>query len=130
MAIFDDDILGAREDIAEFGESVTWRQLRDPDLPDPNKPWEPGTKLEVDYPVSILFLRVKKEDKQYIKYLKGTEIEIGTSLGLMAGEVEPLTFTPNKKDVVIRNGKQISIDNLDPVHLNSQFILWYIEFSE
>ena len=129
MSRFDRAITLAQKLITKNGQSVTWRQVSDSALPDPNKPWEPGTPDTTDLTVRIVFLQVKREDRQWMKYLKGTEVEIGSAIGLMAGELGTPTFTPKKKDVVIRDGEQLSINYCDPFKPNDQTVLWYIEFA-
>ena len=79
MAVFDSSIALATRLIIKYGEAVTWRKVTaNPVLPDVDKPWEPGVPITVEYPTRILFLPFNKEDRQWMKYLKDTEVRTGS----------------------------------------------------
>lgn len=123
MARFDRQVAMALRLIKKNGQLVVWRQLVDA-IPDPSAPWktEPGTAVDND--VYIAFFTVDKDQREFIRYLTGTEVKIGDVLGYM-GQVN---FIPNPKDIVIRDGVEYRILNLDLLSPNGQKILYTVEF--
>lgn len=123
MARFDRQIAMALRLIKKNGQLVTWQQLKDePD--DPDEPWKTKSQTIINNPVYIAFFTVDKEHREFIRYLTGTEVKIGDVLGYM-GQV---SFEPNPKDVVIRDGIEYRILNLDLLSPNGQKILYTVEF--
>jgi len=128
MGVFDRSVAQVTRQIKKYGELVTWKQVVQGAPTDLDKPWEPGTPIETEHLVKIVFLPILPGNKQWKKYLSETEVIIGNTLGLMAaGE---LTFVPDLKDVVIRDSKQLSINSVNRLAPNGQNILWWIDFNE
>lgn len=123
MARFDRQIAMALRLIKKNGQLVTWRQLRD-SIPDPEKPWETSPQTPIDHSAYIAFFTIDKDQREFIRYLTGTEAKIGDVLGYM-GQVN---FNPDSKDVVIRDGVEYRINNVDLLSPNGQKILYTVEF--
>lgn len=123
MARFDRQIAMALRLLKKNGQLVTWRQITDV-IPDPSNPWKTIPGPPVDNDVYIAFFTVDKDHREFIRYLTGTEVKIGDSLGYM-GQVN---FEPNPKDVVIRDGVEYRILNVDLLSPNGQKILYTVEF--
>jgi len=126
MGQFDTAIATATRMIAKFGQSVTWRKMTISTLPDANKPWLPTTDTKTEYTVSIVFLPTNRANEELIRYLKGSDVTLGSVYGLMAVQ----TFEPRAKDTGMRGNNLLRIKNVDPVSPNGQVILYTIEFDQ
>lgn len=125
MARFDRQVETALRLIAKNGQVVKWRQVRDIPI-DPEKPWEAGTPDDTELDATICFLPVDKVNRETLMYLAKTDIAAGQVVGLM-GQV---TFDPTLKDVVIRDGEELRIFNIDLLSPNGQKILYTIVFEK
>ncbi len=124
MGVFDRQIKRAKEQIAKKGQAVTWRQLSNGAPADSSKPWKPSASTKNDKPVRIVFLPLDLETRKFLSYLKGTEVPAGSFAGLMAA----VDFEPAIKDVVIRDGKELTVRNFDLLSPNGEKILYILEF--
>lgn len=81
--------------------------------------------MPTDNEAWICFVPVRdKETRKLFAYLTGTEVKLGSLAGLMGN----VSFSPDSKDVVIRDGVELRIENLDLLSPNGQKILWTVEF--
>ena len=103
---------------------VIWRSVFSEDKPD--EPWNvlPADPQETE--VSIAFLPVDRESYETLCLRAGMELPKGNELGYMGA----VSFEPNLKDVVIRDGKELSIAYIDKIAPNGQNILCTVLFSE
>lgn len=124
MGIFDRSIENAKRAIKEKGQVVIWRTLVDELSIDPNKPWLPSASIPVENSVSIVFLPLSKENREFLRYLKETSIPTGSLSGLMGA----VSFEPKIKDVVIRDNKELVVLNFDKISPNGNAILYIVEF--
>lgn len=124
MARFDRAIQTALRLIAKNGQKVVWRAINDATPPNPSQPWNPGAATPEDKDVVICFLPVDKETKETFTFMKGTEVPKGSVMGLMGN----VPFEPNLKDVVIRDGKELRIANIDVLSPNGQKVLYTVVF--
>lgn len=126
MGQFDRQIATAKRLIQKNGQKVIWRQL--PDISaDPLKPWNGQLAAPIDNEVLICFVPAKEKSTRVLfEYLAGSEVQIGSLAGLM-GEVP---FTPNPKDVVIRDGVELRFESIDVLSPNGQKVLYTLEFKE
>ena len=125
MGRFDRQIQTAKRLIAKNGQAVKWRIVRDAAPADPSQPWKPtnnATPVEKD--ATICFLTVDKETYESLSYMTNGEVPMGAVLGLM-GAVD---FEPSLKDVVIRDGKELRLFNIDELKPNGQTILYTMVF--
>ena len=124
MARFDAAIKTAQRLIAKNGEKVKWRVIDDAAAPDPSQPWNPGPATPEDKDVTICFLPVDRQTMETFTFIKGTEVPKGSVMGLMGN----VPFNPNLKDVVIRDGVELRIANIDVLSPNGQKVLYTVVF--
>lgn len=123
MARFDRQIATALRLIKKNGQLVKWRQLQRAD--DPSDPAAVIESAPVDRDVYICFLPVDKDNKEFINYLRGTnEIKMGSLIGLMGN----VPFVPDASNLVIRDGVQLEIFNIELLSPNGQKVLYTVEF--
>lgn len=126
MARFDRQIQTALRLIAKNGEKVKWRVIDDAAAPDPSQPWNPGPATPVDKDVVICFLPIDRQTMETFAFIKGTDVPKGSVMGLMGN----VPFDPNLKDVVIRDGVELRIANIDLLSPNGQKILYTVVFQQ
>jgi hypothetical protein len=125
MGRFDRQIQTAKRLIAKNGQAVKWRIVRDAAPADPSQPWKPtNPATPVEHDVTICFLTVDKETYESLSYMTNGEVPMGAVLGLM-GAVD---FEPSLKDVVIRDGKELRLFNIEELNPNGQTILYTMVF--
>ncbi len=124
MGVFDRQIQRAKEQIAKKGQAVIWRQLSNGAPVDSSKPWKPSAATSNDNNVRIVFLPLDLETRKFLSYLKGTEVPTGSLGGLMAA----VDFDPAIKDVVIRDGRELTVRNFDLISPNGEKVLYILEF--
>ena len=125
MARFDKAIALSTKLIAKNGQAVTWRVIQDGAPLDPAQPWKPTEQAApVDHPVTIAFLPLSGDMRKTITRLRGTEVPINSTMGLMAA----VDFNPTAKDVVIRDGQEWRIEYIDLLAPNGQKILYTVAF--
>lgn len=116
----------AQKLIAKKGQKVIWRQVNDGEPADPSKPWIPGPPVNTDNEVSIVFLPSDRKGLEFLRYLKGTEVPIGTLSGLLPN----VSFSPKVKDLVIRGDQELVIRTIDPIAPAEQTLLYVMEFEQ
>lgn len=129
MARFDNAIALAHRLIKKNGQRVTWRNYTDTAAADPNKPWEGSASggAYTDYTVMIAFVpNESRRDRVFYDYLPDTNVQTGRLAGLMGA----VAFSPSARDIIVRNGKEIRIKNLDNVMPNDQVVLWVAELEQ
>jgi len=126
MARFDNIIATALRLIKKNGQSVTFSQLTDGAPADPLKPWKPSEQTNVDYTVDIAFFTSSLQTRKFLQYLTGTEVPEGNLIGYM-GQV---SFEPKIKDIVIRDGVELTIRDFDLISPNGQKVLYILEFEK
>ncbi len=103
---------------------MKWRVIDDAAAPDPSQPWNPGPATPEDKDVTICFLPVDRQTMETFTFIKGTEVPKGSVMGLMGN----VPFNPNLKDVVIRDGVELRIANIDVLSPNGQKVLYTVVF--
>jgi hypothetical protein len=125
MGVFDEEVATALELIKEFGQQVTWRQPVS--TADAAEPWKAGTQTTTEHKPYICFVPVNNAQwRKFMALLKGTEVPVGRLAGLMGAQ----KFKPTLKDVVIRNGATLRINDIDELNPNGQVVLYTLEFIE
>jgi len=128
MGVYDRQIATAKRLITKYGQNaVTWKVETNGAPVDALKPWlptEPATP--VTHFVDICFLPVDKEMREFLRYIRGTEVSIGSSIGLMGA----VSFTPTIKDTVLRSSVEYRIKWLEPFSPNGEIIFYIIEFEK
>lgn len=125
MARFDRQVQTAKKLIAKNGQLVKWRIVRDAAPVDSAQPWKPtNTATPVEHDVTICFLTVDKDTYETLSYMEGGEVPMGAVMGLMGA----VNFEPSLKDVVIRDGKELRLFNVEELNPNGQTILYTMVF--
>lgn len=125
MGVYDRLISTATRMINQKGQSAIWRSIVNDTPVNPDKPWEVST-VTTDNPVKIVFLPIEEIGRYFTNYRKNTEVPTGNLAGYMA----QVSFTPTLKDVVIRDGNELTIVNLTEYNPNGESILWIVEFKK
>jgi len=125
MGQYDALIATAKRLIAQKGQAVTWKSIGDP-VADPNKPWEPTSQVVTDYSANIAFLPINLSTRKFSQAITGTDIPIGTEKGYMGAQ----SFEPKIKDVILRNGKTLTVLSIDRIAPDGSPILYTLELGE
>lgn len=126
MGVYERAQATASRMIAKYGAKVTYRTVRNGPLPDATKPYEPGPSVTVDYAnTPVVFLKSDRKATRGVQYAPQSEIPAGYELALIAGDV---AFEPTLKDVIIRDGKTITIEWLEPLKPADLPILYRVGF--
>lgn len=125
MARFDRQVQTAKKLIAKNGQLVKWRIVRDAAPVDTAQPWKPTNPVTpVEHDVTICFLTVDRDTYETLSYMAGGEVPMGAVMGLMGA----VNFEPSLKDVVIRDGKELRLFNVEELNPNGQTILYTMVF--
>lgn len=116
----------AVELIDEFIEepNAIWLSIQNDSLISNDRPWEVQRGSSIEHAVKIVFLQDDLEDRQLIKYLKGTE----TTNGQVNGIMYDYGFTPSLKDVVKWQGRELVVNAIDPLAPIDKAIIYILEF--
>lgn len=114
--MWDEEIDYVLEEIEQSGQLVTWKQISKVET---STPWLPTNGTSIDNDVYMCFATNSK-----LQYWKGTEIPVGTLIGLM-GQVD---FTPKMKDVVIRDGEELTVKVINTLAPNGDVVLYKVVF--
>lgn len=112
--------------IARKGQLVTYKQIALDAPADPNKPWIVGTKTETQHSVKIAFLPDDFKNRETVRYMTGTEIPQGYTIGFMAKQ----TFTPKINDVISRDGVEVIVRTIDIYRPAGQPLLYVFGLGE
>lgn len=123
--VFDKQLLSAQKMISKYGQLCTLRKITN-GTPDPAKPWEPVTPTTSDTSVRIAFFPNTKENNEFLHYIQGTEVPAGVEVGYLAGDAPP----PTLQDLIIRDGKTISILDITRIAPNGEVVLYILGLGE
>jgi hypothetical protein len=118
-------IKDAKDSIRDAGAKVIWRQRGNP-VPVVGQEWKAASAPDVDHPVVIAFVpntRINFEAQRQLQDVPS--VKSGAEMGLMAGGQ---TFTPDSKDVVIRNGVTLQIDAIQIIRPQGIPVLYIVSF--
>ena len=116
----------AQELISEEGEKVQWEQTAV--IENTEQRWKATNGDKKVFKPDICFVPVtNKEWRKMYAALKGTEVVIGKTAGLMAGGQK---FVPSLKDVVIRGTQTLTIADIDVIQPADKVVLYIIEFNQ
>lgn len=118
----------AREIIDDFlsATNAEWVAVAEDTIPNPDEPWVTERGTETRTPVKIVFLQDQMEDRQFLRYLEGTNINVGQVNGIMYPYPQ---FTPSKKDIVVFNNEELAIKAIDPLTPIDEPIIYLLEFA-
>lgn len=126
MGVYDRAIASAQRIIRAKGDACVWHPAVTPEA-ETDTPWietEPEGDV-VTHAVSIAIFPVDRRYAEMIRYMKDSEVVVGSLYGLM-GEV---AFTPSIEDIVVRSsGQKLAIVSISPLAPNGDVILYTIEF--
>lgn len=109
--------------INKKGQSVLWQQAAR--AANVNQPWKATSGGPATFPVKMIFVRKGSFTDAIQHLLKGTEVNVGGKVGLMAGGV---SFAPDLTDCVLRGGVSLAIKSIDTVDPDGTVILYLVEF--
>jgi hypothetical protein len=114
--MWDEEIDYVLEEIEQSGQLINWKQINKVET---STPWLPTNGTAIDNDVFMCFATNAK-----LQYWSGTEIPVGMMIGLM-GQVD---FTPKMKDVVIRNGEELTVKQINTLAPNGVVVLYKVVF--
>lgn len=123
MAQFDRAIQTALRLIAKNGQTVAWNK-KVITTPNPDRPQDKVETSNLYYP-KICFLPLDLQGREFLMSLPGGEAASGAFYGLM-GQV---AFTPDRGDIVTRDGTALNINSIDLLSPNGQKVLYTIIFN-
>lgn len=124
MAVYSQQIQTALRLIAAKGMAVTFRKIANGEPDNILMPWRPGVSVNTDYPVSIAFFPVGRVKNEFSHYAQDAETSISSEVGYMGQQ----SFIPVIKDIVIRDGREMSIKNIERLAPNGEIILYILHF--
>lgn len=110
--------------IKRKGQTITWRQIVEGSAPDPSQPHKTNPSTIINNFVDIVFLPITRQQKRSLQYKTNSEVPKGSLMGYM-GAVD---FEPDLNDIVIRDGKELRISNIDITAPDNNPILYMVEF--
>jgi hypothetical protein len=122
----DPRIKRAKALIAKNGMEVTWRQLTDGMPLDPSKPWITSESECQEYTVDIVFLPDERLNFQTSRLMDRSEVPTGFGVAYMSGQ----EFKPKVKDVIIRNGEELVVNQIRTIAPAGEDILYELEIGE
>lgn len=123
MGVYDRQAAMALRLISEKGQVITFRSMTGAK---DDTPWQGDTLTYTDYSVSMAFIPVDRVDRDTMVYREYTDIPIGFVMAYMPR----VPFTPKLKDVVIREGVQLSVSRVTVYKPNEEIIAYVLELLE
>ena len=117
--MFSRQIATAKRLIQKNGQLVQWKQTVK--AVDDDKPWE---QVETEPDLNDVYICFLSSTDPWLRYIKGSDVPVGGIYGLM-GQVD---FDLSIADVVIRDGQELRIKEIDSFAPNGEIILNTIEF--
>lgn len=129
MGVYDGPIANAKRIIQAKGEACKWHDAVPASTPDTATPWivAAAPPAVVHDPVFIAFFPLDRRFAQLIRFLKGSDIVVGSLYGIMGAQ----PFTPVITGIVERkDGSKLNITAIDPLAPNGDTILYTVEFAK
>ena len=123
MGVYDRQTAMALRLIKLKGQTITFRSLN---ATEGGKPWNGDEPVATDYPIDMAFIPVDRVDRDTQVYREYTDIPIGFVIGYMGS----VPFVPKLKDVVLRDGKQLSVSRITVYKPNTEVIAYVLELLE
>lgn len=120
MADYSQDVLDAAEDIKEAGEAVVVTLINGV-VANPDKPWEETASGPQTWE-DIYLCYIPDGSAEWRAYTKGTDVPVGATLALMAGNV-PFTPTQEHRITSPSRGK-LKIDGFDKLAPGGETIMY------
>lgn len=123
MSIYNRQIESAKKLIRSKGKLVLWRTFID--NPTTVK-WKPEAPTTQDHNVYITFFPIMSVMKEFLRYMKDTDIPVGSIQGYMAAQ----SFEPSLRDIVISGHEIYNVKNIQKLAPNGDVILYILEFDK
>jgi hypothetical protein len=123
MGIYDRQIKVAKRLISQKGQLVVWRSFVDGVK---TLDWIPTIPTYNDYNVSIVFLPHTRMFMEFLRYMKGTDIPVGSLVGLMSA----VNFVPSIRDIIVRPNDILTIKAISPLAPNGDIIFYTLELEQ
>lgn len=116
----------ARELIDEFvpTPNASWHSIKNDIVPDANEPWITTRGLTCIWPVRCVFYQDTLQDREFMKFMKGTAIGDGQTNGIFY----KTSFTPTLKDVCVWNGRMMTVKFVNEVRVIKDTIIYIVQF--
>lgn len=125
MAVYQTLINAAKRMIIKKGQKIEWVSQTNDTPVDLTQQWKNVPVTKTSYFPTIVFIPNERYGREMFRYFSGSDIPVGNILGYMSW----VTFAPSLKDVVIRDGKTLSILSITPYDPNGEGVILYaIEF--
>lgn len=120
-------IATAKRLIEKYGQTVSFSRISET-ISDPLKPWEKTLGTPEVSNFKMVFIDpnatgISQLGKEFLQYLKGSEILEGKLRGLLANN----NFEPKPTDILTRNSKELKIYAINPLAPSDQTILYVLE---
>lgn len=122
-SIYQRQIDAAKRLIRSKGQLVLWRQFTD--SPTSTK-WKPEPAISTDYNVYVTFFPIMSVMKEFLRYMKDSDVPVGSVQGYMAAQ----TFEPTLRDIVIAGSDTYNVKSINNLAPNGDTILYIIEFDK
>jgi hypothetical protein len=124
MGKFDRAVATAQRLISENGQSVLWRQISAGAAV--GTPWGDATVTTIDYTVNMVFFPDTMANHEWL----ATRPQDGIPRGGVVGLFTTALFIPTVNDVVVRNGKNMTVVSVDQLSPNGQAIYYEVRFNQ
>ena len=110
--------------IQRYGGRIVWRKF----TPTTGaRPDEPGPATPKNVGCYVVFLSSDQVAKRFAQFMPQTEVPGGFECGLLSAMN---CFVPALNDVIIRNGKEIQIEWIDPLAPSGDALLYRFGFAK
>lgn len=122
-SIYQRQIDSAKRMIKSKGKLVLWRVYID--SPSATK-WKPEAPTTQDHNVYITFFPIMNAMKEFLRYMKDSDVPVGSIQGYMAAQ----DFEPSLRDIVISGSDIYNVKAIHKIAPNGDTILYIIEFDK
>ena len=127
MAVYSEFVALSLELITEFGESVTYWQIRDGEDDDPAMPWNGGENENTSHTVNIAFVpeKLASRHQSQLGMTSRSNRTSNVPEGYVMGLMQPVNFEPNLKDLIYRGAVKYQIERIERIKVNSERAVLY-----
>lgn len=109
--------------INKEGQTIVYRSVSAP-VSDYTQPWKTTAGGQTLHTFKVVFVD-SKNYRQFLQFLKGTDVPEGGKLGLMG----PQTFAPGKLDTIYRGTLGYTIEGVKQVDPGGDVLLYKLELA-
>lgn len=123
---YSSDIADAKREIAEYGQTVTWR--KGTGTQQTSEPWKGNTNTVTDYSVTFLWIPLNTKTLRANEYIDRDkdfgEITQSMRRGILAGGQ---SFEPHMNDLIITpDGKSYIVIFIEPTTFNGEAVMYKV----